>query len=72
MSILLGLRMGQRSPLINIVRLHRTPIVNLQTRTVEPLLPELQFVIHNVEWSPDGKQLAFAGVACIKNQPLSF
>ena len=56
----------------NIIRADRTHIVNLQTRTIEPLLPELQFVILNVEWSPDGKQLAFAGVECIENQACRF
>ena len=46
----------------DVIRKQRTHLIDLQTRTIEPLLPELQFRIHNAEWSSDGKRIAFAGI----------
>ncbi len=46
----------------DVLRKQRVHLIDLQTRTIVPLLPGLEFVIHNAEWSLDGKQIAFAGV----------
>ena len=52
----------------DVLRESRTHVVDLQTRTIIPLLPELQFVLLNAEWSLDEKRLAFAGIKCPENQ----
>ena len=54
----------------DVLRKLRTHVIDLQTRTIEPLLPELQLLILNTEWSPDGKRIAFAGIP--KNQAINF
>ncbi len=46
----------------DVIRKQRTYLINLQTRTIEPLLPELQFLIHNAEWASDEKRIAFVGI----------
>lgn len=40
----------------------RVDLIDLQTRTIMPLLPELQFIMLYAEWSLDGKRIAFAGI----------
>ena len=45
----------------DVLREKRTHVIDLQKRTIKPLLPELQFLILNTEWSLDGKRIAFAG-----------
>ena len=53
------------------VPLKKKPLlIDLQTRTIEPLLPELQFYICNAEWSLDGKRVAFVGIKSDENQEL--
>ena len=52
----------------NVFRALRTHLIDLQTRTINPLFPDLRFVILNAAWSPDGKKLVFAGIECAANQ----
>ena len=54
----------------DVLRKQGTHVMDLQTRTIEPLLPELQFQIYNAKWSRDGKRIAFAGIP--KNQAINF
>ena len=54
----------------DLLRKRGTHVMDLQTRIIEPLLPELQLQIYNAKWSPDGKRIAFAGIP--KNKAINF
>ena len=46
----------------DVLRKMRTHLIDLQTLTRAPLLPELNYFMLNAEWSLDGKRIAFAGM----------
>ena len=54
----------------DVLRKMRTHLIDLQTQTRVPLLPELNYFMLNAEWSLDGKRIAFAGMPKKQNLDL--